>query len=251
MKKYLVIALIVLLSLAGSGFLFLRNQRPAEPEGLHEPVGKLIETSLEERPYVTLTPSSDGHWLTVNVSRIKNASSLDYELLYNTASGASQGSISSFNLQGKTSYSKKILLGSESSGNYKYDKGVTEGSLTIKLRSSQGVRKFVSEFHLQQGEKELTSIDGHFSFEGKLGSAFYLTMSTIGLPGEIEGQGLAGPYGIFTSGNSVVKNATVKLKPSEEKANAKLYSWTGKAWQEEDEATVATLTTFMVISPEE
>lgn len=132
----------------------LKGKGPKIPSPTIEEKETPVEVSLEDRPYASLTPTSDGHWLTVSLSRIKNASTLEYELLYNTASGAMQGSINTVELKGETSYSKKILLGSESSGRYKYDEGVSEGSLTIRLRGPKGTQKFVSHFRLQNGNDD-------------------------------------------------------------------------------------------------
>lgn len=264
MKRNLliIVALVGTAALAIGGFFFWRGRSAPQPAvPTPEPKGVLIETPLEERPYVTLTPSSDGHWLTISVSRIRDASILEYELLYDTASGAIQGTINTVDLKGEISYSKEILLGSESRGHYKYDEGVTEGKLTIRLRGDKGTRKFNSDFHLQQGVGELTSIAGKFKSTGKLSpSAFYITMLTIGLPREIEGEVVGGPYGVFTSGNTVVKNGRVALTLSEEAPSAKLYSWDGASWGEEKKdveidgekvsASVDSLATFVAISSE-
>jgi hypothetical protein len=236
MKKYLPILLIVitLLLLIGGGFFLWQRHQASQKGSSLETEGVLIETTLAERPYITLTPSSDGHWLTIDVSRIRDADSLEYELLYDTASGATQGSINTVPLKGESNYSKKILLGSESSGKFKYDEGVTQGTLTLRLRGGPGTRKFVTEFHLQQGEKELTSRDGNFSLKGTFPAAnYYVTMQTVGLPGEYEGEVLVGPYGAFSSGADTVKNGKVSLKLPEGTTEATLYSWSGKDWTEE------------------
>lgn len=257
MKKYLpvIIIVVVALLLVIGGFWFWRSRRAGEAEPGLEPEGVLIETTLEERPFITLTPSSDGHWLTIDVTRIQNADSLEYELLYNTESGATQGSINSVELKGETTYSKRILLGSESSGRYKYDEGVTQGTVTVRLRGGPGTRKFVTEFHLQQGDDELTSIDGNFTITGTLSQAiFYVTMPTVGLPGEFEGEIITGPYGAFSSGADTVKSGEVSIKLTGETEEAELYSWSGKAWEEEEAeiegetitTEISSLATFIV-----
>jgi len=159
-NRLLIISVLIAIVLLG-GFLWWR--RRAQPVGpTPEPEGRLIETPFEERPYITLIPSQDGHWLTLNIERIRHGKTLEYELIYNTASGVTQA----------------------------------QGTLTLRLRSDEGVRKFVSEFHLQQGEDKLTSIDNNFSFTGNFSpTTFYLTMLTVGLPGEVKGEVVGGPYG--------------------------------------------------------
>jgi len=261
MKKYLPVILIVvaILLLIVGGFFLWRSRRSSQKGPDLEPEGVLIETTLDERPYITLTPSSDGHWLTIDVSRIKDADSLEYELLYNTESGATQGSINSVKLKGETTYTKKILLGSESSGRFKYDEGVTQGTLTLRLRGGPGTRKFVTEFHLQQGETELTSIDNNFTLTGTLTpTLFYVTMHTVGLPGEYEGEVIVGPYRAFSSGVDTVKNGLVSLKLPEGTEEAKLFSWSETEWTEEKGETkegiittsISSLTTFILTAEE-
>lgn len=249
----LIIGLIVILLVGGS--LFLRSRKAKEPSPTLKPEGVLIETTLEERPFISLTPSSDGHWLTLEITRIREADSLEYELLYNTATGATQGSINTVNLKGESSYTKKILLGSESSGHYKFDEGVTQGSLTVRLRGGKGTRKFITEFHLQKDDKELASIDGNFTTTGAFPkNIFYLIMPTIGLPGDFSGKVNLGPYGIFTSGAKTVKNGQVTLNLGEALTSPKIYSWTGRKWEEEKaqikdkivSANIASLATFIV-----
>lgn len=261
-KNLLIVGVLIVILLLGGFFLWSRKEG-VRPEAVPTPTpeGRLIETTLEERPYVTLTPSQDGHWLTLSIEGIKDEKTLEYELIYNTASGVTQGSTNTVELEGESSYTKKILLGTESRGHYRYDEGVTQGTLTLRFRSSEGVRKFISEFHLQQGDAKLTSIDDNFSFSGKFPpTTFYLTMSTVGLPGEIEGKVVGGPYGTFTIGGETIKNGTVTLAMSEENPTAKLFSWTGTVWQEENKgfeidgkivsAQVDKLTTFIAVASE-
>ena len=68
-KKYFLIALAIIV-LALGGFLIWRRGKTTEviPS---EPEGTLIETPLEDRPYITLTPRADGKEFTLDISRIK------------------------------------------------------------------------------------------------------------------------------------------------------------------------------------
>lgn len=260
MKKNIpiILGIVFFVLLLAGGFIWWRGRRVEEvPSGLPVSEGKLIETTLEERPFVTMTPRTDGQEFTLEISRIRNAESIDYELVYLTQ-GLSRGVIGTVDLKGETVYSKKLLLGTCSRGVCKYDEDVTEGTLTLKFRGPDGVRKFVSDFHLQQGGEELTSIDGNFKVEDKFPSdTFYLTMSTIGLPGEFEGKVVGSPYEVFTTGSKLVKNGKVTFTLSEEAPSAKIYSWIGRAWEEIDEveieekvvsAEIDSLGTFIVVA---
>lgn len=262
MKKNLpiILGIVFIVLLLAGGFIWWRGRKVEEvPSGFPEPEGRLIETPLRERPYVTMTPRTDGREFTLKISRIKNAESIDYELVYLTR-GLSRGVIGSIDLKGEDSISRKLLLGTCSRGVCKYDEDVTEGTLTLKFRGPEGVRKFISDFHLQQGGDELTSIDDNLKIEAKLSvGTFYLTMSSVGLPAELEGQLIAGPYGIFTAGSKLVKNGKVTLTLSEEIPSAKLYTWTGQAWEEIEEveieervvsAEIGSLGTFIAVASE-
>lgn len=212
MKKYLPIILFLL----GIGIVlavyFLVIKKPVKAPV--EEASSQIEVALEDRPVVSLTPSADGHWLTLFIDKIKiDAETLDYELLYDLPDGRTQGVPGSLTLAGQTKIEKKLLMGSESSGKFRYDEGVEQGDITIRFRNDKGklLIKFATKFHLQSGVKELTSADGNFSFifDKKPSKAFFVTMETFGLPAQAgvpEGSVssvASGPYGIFTSDASL------------------------------------------------
>ncbi|TSC54409.1 MAG: Uncharacterized protein LiPW31_133 [Microgenomates group bacterium LiPW_31] len=248
MKKFLpiIIAVIIVLILGIGGFLIIKSKKTSAPSTSKPQEEAIIETPLEERPYVTLTPRADGKEFTMDIGRIKNTQTVEYELVY-LSQGLSRGVIGSIDLKGETNISRKLLLGTCSKNVCKYDEGVTEGTLTLRFRGPEGTRKFT------------TSIDGKFKLTGKLsGGAFYMTTSTVGLPKEIEGKIIAGPYGVFTSGSETIKNGKANLTLSEKPSLAKLYSWDGKDWNEEKSAKVEEeiistptdiLGTFIAVSP--
>jgi len=263
MKKKLpiIVGVIVFLLLVGV-FFWWRGKKQAELKALPTPTpeGVLVETPLAERPFVALIPRTDGREFTLEITGIKNAETVEYELVYLTH-GLSRGVVGSVELEGESQLSRKLLLGTCSRGVCKYDEDVTEGTLTVRFRGPGGVRKFVSDFHLQEDGRALTSIDGRFQLEGKLSSsAFYLTMPTVGLPAAIEGEVLAGPYGIFTAGSERVKNGRLVLTLTEAVPAVKVYRWTGRQWQavegglkvDGQKITVETdsLGTFVVVASE-
>lgn len=213
MKKYLPVVLL----LVGIGVFvavyFLVIKKPVmAPAG---ETSSQIEVSLEDRPVVSLTPSADGHWLKLSIEKIKiDAESLDYELLYDLPDGRTQGVPGTVALAGQSRIERDLLMGSESSGKFRYDEGVEEGDLTIRFRNDKGklLVKFATKFHLQSGSKNLTSVDTKFSytFDKRPGKAFFVTMETFGLPaqagvpeGLVSSITSAGPYGIFTSDASL------------------------------------------------
>jgi len=226
MKKIFPIV-IVLLVIAGAAIWFFgfKNKKTSESVATPTPAEKEItEIPLDERPYVTLTPRTDGKEFTLDISGIKNIDTVEYELVY-LSLGISRGVIGSVSLNGEQNLSRKMLLGSCSRNVCKYDEGVEQGTLTLRFRGSQGTSKFTTDFHLQKGTGSLTSVDGKFELTGKFSTtSFYLTMDTIGLPGTIDKTITDGPYGVFTSGSSTIKNGAVKLGPA-------IYFWKGSTWQ--------------------
>jgi len=262
MKKYFLLAAFILgaLILVFAG-LFLR--RRATGENITNPSRADLESSvlpLEERPYVVLIPRSDGHELKLQIENLKGVQSIDYELVY-FVDDVSRGVIGSVNVQGESSFSRDLLLGSCSRNVCKYDEGVKNGMLTLSFRGAAGVQKYEASFYLQKGKEAknvLSSQDENFSFQGILsGSAFYLTMGTVGLPEKIEGKVVGGPYGIFTT-SSLSAKGILKLKLQEAPEKIKIFGWDGTAWKEysrglriEDNSVfveVDRLTTFIAVS---
>ena len=231
MKKNLTIILVLIAILAVVVGVFLvirgRNRNKIVDKEVQEPT--TLETPLVDRPFVVLIPRADGKEFTMEISRIKNTKTIEYELVY-LSQGLSRGVIGSIETNGETNVSRKMLLGSCSKDVCKYDEGVEEGTLTLRFRGTDGVRKFTADFHLQQGKQDLVSMDGKFKLNGKFSSTtYYLTMSTIGLPEEITAKVVGGPYGIFTAGSSTVKNVSLTLGLNEQLDTAKLLLFNGKS----------------------
>lgn len=182
LKKFWPVVMLVigLLVLGGVYFFVIRggNELPVEEEEV------VAEIPLDMRPVVSLTPTSDGHYLNLLIKGIKlEAYTLDYELLYQTGEGATQGVPGSIKLDGKDSFESELLLGSESSGKFRYDAGVSEGTLTLRFRNEKGklLGKLSTGFHLMTGTSELASLDNDFSYtlDGDE-DEYYVVMETFG-----------------------------------------------------------------------
>ena len=236
MKKNLTIVLIVIavLLIAIGAILMMRGKKTTETFNNNQQNQQTtLETPLEDRPYVSLTPRADGKEFTLDITRIKNTQTIEYELVYDSQ-GLSRGVIGSVDLKGEDKVQRKLLLGSCSKNVCKYDEGVEQGTLTLRFRGSDGTRKFTVDFHLQQGGKELTSLDDKFKLAGKFStSTFYLIMSTIGLPEKIDSKIVGGPYGIFTAGSTLAKNLTLTMGLTEIPTEAKLLLFDGKTSTEQ------------------
>ncbi len=241
MKKYLPFILlgvgIIILIVV---FLFVKKNKNNVPA---EVADTTITLSLNERPVASLTPSADGHWLKLSLSKIlAQAASMDYELLYQLPDGRTQGVPGTIQLTGQDKIERDLLMGSESSGKFRYDEGVKEGTLTIRFRNDAGklITKLSTKFTLLSKTKELISIDEKFGY--KLASInskdFFVIMETFGLPKEAPAEVAAGPFGVFTSSKTAT-GGTVTL----EGINSYLYS--GSFWTKLDSSKSSNIGIFI------
>lgn len=162
------------------------------------------ELPFSQRPFTRLVPKEDGHYLSLMVENINvpGAVSMDYELYYGTADGITQGVPGKVTLEGKEKIERELLLGSESSGKFRYDEGVDDGTLTLRFRDEDGktIGKVAGQWSFLQGTKELASLDGKFTYTLKQSSdAYFVVMPTFGLPESSPGEVSSGPYGVFAS----------------------------------------------------
>lgn len=241
MKKFLPLILIVagIGVLTGALLLIRRSVSQVGQNVAEEETAPVV--ALSDRPVVTLTPSSDGHWLELNITKIKiQADSLDYELLYKLPDGRQQGVPGTIKLAGITKVERDLLLGSESSGKFRYDEGVETGTLTLRFRNAEGklVAKFVGNFHLQSNTSQLSSTDGKFSYvlDKNPGKEFFVTMETFGIPTDAPGALAGGPYGVF-KGIAVINTPkgtlpiTNKVFPGSVKLSGTIYKATASGWE--------------------
>lgn len=195
MKKFLPLILIgsgLILLLVVVFFVAKGMKNNSSPKGEEEAV--IPEIPASEWPAVTLTPTDNpkvagsmGHWLDFKVQKINipGAATMDYELVYTTTNGGQQGVPGTVKLDGGD-VERALLLGSESSGKFRYDAGVAQGTMTLKFRDAKGkmIGKLSTDFHLQTEVTTLTSIDGNFTYElNKIAKGvFFVTMKTFAEP---------------------------------------------------------------------
>jgi len=212
MKKYLPFILLVLgIVVVVVVLVFLKGKKDIPPEETET----VPEVAFDLRPVASLTPSEDGHWLKLKIQKIQiEAATVDYELLYRLPDGRTQGVPGTVNLEGKTELERDLLLGSESSGKFRYDEGVKEGSLTLRFRNEKGklAAKFSTDFILLSEALLLTSADGKFTatLSGKA-TAFFVVMQTFGVTDNPPSEVLSGPYGLFSSDTGKIP-ALVKME---------------------------------------
>lgn len=229
MKKYLPFVLL----LVGAGvligaFLLINRGKKEEIEPVTDEKS-LRDIPPSERPIASLIPSDDGHWLKLTIEKIViDADSLDYELLYKLPDGRTQGVPGTIQLEGQREIERDLLLGSESSGKFRYDEGVEQGTLTLRFRDENGklIAKFFTDFLLQSNETKLAFVDEKFTYSlASLGrGVFFVTMETFGVYEDAPSDVAEGPYGVFSS-SSKAQPGTVSL------SSGSIYRWTGTKWE--------------------
>lgn len=261
MKKIFIIIPLIILVIGG--FLVLRKPKRQE-EKVETPKGieQINVLAIAERPYMTLAPSSDGHFLNLVIVDPKEFRSVDYEFEYQAGTSI-KGGIGSFDLTEAPPYEKEQLLGTKSKDDYYFDENVSGGSFTFRFSNGKRVA-LKADFTLQNAGEQLgkfSSRDLKVSLDvGKTGlpsSTFMVTTQTMGLPAQVEGEVLVGPYGFFSSGKSGVKAGTLTFQSKKDLTGAKILAWLDDEWQEITEdleieegkisATVSQLTTFVVV----
>jgi len=160
MKKFLplILVLVGVVVLVGV-FVFVRSGKKDSSTSEEEKVSVI---SSEKMPSITLSKSEDGHYLNLKVENLDKLgpSLLEYELLYEVPGKEQpQGTGSSVDVDGKDIFEAELLLGTESSGKFRYDEGVEKGTLTLKFRDDKGklIGRTRTEFNLTSGKAETTS----------------------------------------------------------------------------------------------
>lgn len=249
MRKFLPIFLVVLagLVLAGAAFWFFKpspetSEEPGQVSTKAKEEKKTKELSLEEKPFVSLVPGSSCEY-TLNISGIKkDTSELEYEVVYKVDSGITQGVPGTVKLNGKTSITRDLLFGTESSGHRRCDKGVKDGTITVKYRDNDGklIAKVEGNFQVKESAKAL-KLDGFELDLGKISTEKYIVMNTIGLPGNPPGEVVEGPFGVFAAKSKVLAEVDIS-------GEGDVYIWDGGKWTKLVNGKTTSLGTFIKVA---
>lgn len=169
---------IITFSILTISMLLLSACGAQKPEIQIEPtptVTKLIELKPEDQPYIKLIPRADGYELKLIVQKLNsNISEVDYELVYTATDNGQEiekGVSGNIKVEGQ-SIERDLLLGTSSCTNgckYKYDTGVSQGTLSLVLATSLGqVSTYETPFTLKSSaalkkEKEIGLPSENFS----------------------------------------------------------------------------------------
>lgn len=271
---YIYAAVAFVLITTAIFFLFIFQRKPKEPsteEGVNE-VKELTEIPLANRPYITLTPTTDGAEIIMSIENMNFFESIEYELTYQ----ADNPEVSGTKIQrGSTGtdvntkdpkYKKSLLLGTASRGVRSPDRGVADGVLTMHM--FKGDIEYQSETNwdmFQAGTKASTieSRGGKFKMElPALGKDYWLIIAdTLGVapspPFKVEKVNLPA-YGIFAVGLELKKAAEISFNGDYSTTKLFAYLPQDSKWEEIEAkfdssaktltANVDTLAAFVVVS---
>jgi len=274
-NKYIFAAAALVLILVAIYFLFIFQKGPKDLEGdeTQGEVKELAQLELAKRPFVTLTPTSDGAEIIISVENMSEFDRIEYELTYL----ADNPQIPGVKIQrGSTGtdvntkdqkYKKSLLLGTASRGVRSPDTGVADGKLTMHM--FKGDIEYSSETDwslIEVGARPQTIQDvaGNFKLDLPAFTKTYwvIIADTIGIPSgpKFQLENVALPtYGVFSIAPEFTKNAKLTVT-SQETLNLKLYSFStlDSKWQELDStynestkslaATTSSFATFVVVS---
>lgn len=257
-KTVILIATLAILTLGG----YLLFQKFSQPVGPAEEVDLPFDA---EGPYALLYPRRDGNALILNIKRTSSYDNISYDLSYasnpdeivvsgnkvsedgesNLAGGSIDrgvsGSIDTKDKKGE--YEQEILFGTCSKNVCKYDKGVENGTLTLKIKKGNKLFKMITQWHLQKPDVALgilTSGDGHFIYKmaaerEKLATVGFTIINDLsGAPKLPQGMEVLGKvYAVNASITKDLPEGEVVLELAENPPDgAKLFRFDGSSWQE-------------------
>lgn len=242
MKKILpiILGIAAILIIGGGVWMWLKGQKPAEKKTIAPPpsVKKVNELELEKRPFVALLPHPNPgrcNGVDLIIENLQNQESLaEYELEY-TAGPLIQGVFGRRDFSQVANTHQPLEFGSCSKGKCKCDTGISGGSLTLTFTTPSEEYALKSDFSLYEvGEDEVfTSTDARLQVEPGRALATgtqVIVMKSMGLPSEIDGEVVVGPYGLFgPQGVTAKVPMEASLQTQEE---GKLMFWNGRAWED-------------------
>ena len=170
------------------------------------PTSKAVEMPVGERPYVSLTPSADGHTLTLKMENIpQNITQIEYQVLYDAQDNGQtiEKGVGDTIKQISATLSRDLLLGTQSCTagcKYNYDTGIVGGEITLNFIGSNGqVSTYDSPFTFSStadikktGKISLTTPSFSVTPKSTLsGSQFFVLMENY-----------KGGYSVFSSGTN-------------------------------------------------
>lgn len=186
-KKILTLSIISLL-LSACG-------QKSTPIPTPTPAPRIFELNQNDRPVISLIPRTDGHELELSLKNIPSSiQRIEYELLYTAVDNGMEieKGVGDTIKDIGNSISRKLLLGTSSCTNgckYKYDTGVTGGTLSLTLINQSGqAAMFETPFVIRTGaqiKKESNQItldteNYSHSVSNPKNNSFYILIKNFG-----------------------------------------------------------------------
>lgn len=229
------IGLVSLIVILGGVFFFNKNKTTDTPAEIQKKKLSLPMNVIPvaERPYLTLLPSADGHYITIGIENLKKeAGEMSYEIEYQTGSML-QGFQGLLSLD-KMPSSEKKLFGSQSAGGaITYHEDIKGGSLLTRYTEGSEPYALKSDWKYIENTKRETAFsskDAKFQIDGKtLAQQRYLIIfNTPGYPEGIPGEIASEVYSLTSSG-SLAGEADLTIRANEE-GELKIAAWDGEDW---------------------
>lgn len=267
MKKilpFILVGFVILLVVVIVILIKNANKTTSEVEEVVEDETNYVEVPVLERPYISLTPRSDGHEISLQITNFGNIPSLEYKLEYLAGDMERGVGPSKITLKGETSITRNLLLGSCSKNVCKYDENVVQGTITVILNGDKPQR-YVLPFTIKKGSEAANGLilgENTAVFTGKfVSSAYYIIMNMAGLPGKsLPGEVLDNRVAVYSSGSNTLKGA-IKIISTQITSGTKVYGWNGTSgkWTEYSKtagagagyltAEIDRLSSFILVNP--
>ena len=265
-KKIIIPAVIVIAVLIVSSVAFAAFKKGATKPGsagaTPAPTPKLNVNiiDIKDRPYVTLQPLQDRNMLQFTVQTLpKKANTVEVLLEYDRNKGVLDAVLKTFVLD-KTPYVDKIFLGSKSAGGATtYHDDVIGGTITMTFSGGDESYALQVPWRYDDTQPHYTQLaTSDLKFQLLLDEPFrtpkVVVMQSPGLPAQIDGKVIAGPYLVRGVGPLPAINAKLTIHLENDSSKAKLYGFNGQKWQQLDStvdgrtltATVPFVETYVV-----
>lgn len=274
-RLYIWAGLGFLFIVAAIYFLFIFKKAPSalKPSQSEGEVQQISDLKLKERPYVTLTPTSDGAEIVISIENMSAFDRIEYELTYLSdnpqipGDKIQRGATGTDVATGDAKYKKSILLGTASRGVRSPDTGITDGKLTMHLM--KGETEYQSETawtltQIGQGYQVVKDTLGNFTIEiPSLGKSYWAILAdTVGAglnPSDFKIDEVTLPvYGVFSIAPKFTSMADLSIKTEAKDPVLYSYNHQDQTWQKLEAkfdpgentltAQVSSLATFVVVS---
>lgn len=272
-STYIIAGITFVMLVLGIYFLFVfkKGAKEIKPkEFTYGEVKQLSDIDVAKRPYVALTPTSDGAEIIISMENMSFFDRIEYELTYQADNPTApdtkiqRGATGTDVNTQDQKYKKSALLGTASRGVRSPDTGVIDGKLTLHL--FKGEQEYLSESNwdiskLGLKPATLESRDGNVKIQiPGLGKDYWVILGdTVGVPagGQFDIKKVHLPvYGVFSIAGAFGSPGTLSIKTSDKSSTLHVLSHVDNSWQQIDstssgtslEAKISNFGTFVTVS---